>query len=121
MIADFGDEHERTYGHQSDNDPVELVAVKVIARAAARGPRSYDPAAILEVTSGAEEGVREAYFGAEHGSIETPVVARRALSGRTVEGPLIIEEYDATCVRAPGQPRDARRSRKHRHQRGVAA
>ena len=102
MIADFGDEHERTYGHQSDNDPVELVAVKVIARAAARGPRSYDPASILEVTSGAEEGVREAYFGAEHGSIETPVVARRALSGRTVEGPLIIEEYDATCVVPPG-------------------
>ena len=102
MIADFGAEHERTYGHRSDADPVELVAVKVVACAAARGPRSYDPAAVLELSGGGEAGTREAYFGAEHGSVETPVVSRGALAGRTVEGPLIVEEYDATCIVPPG-------------------
>ncbi len=102
MIADFGTEHERTYGHRSDADPVELVAVKVVACAAARGPRSYDPAAVLELSGGVEPGTREAYFGAEHGSMETPVVSRGALIGRTVEGPAIVEEYDATCVVPPG-------------------
>ena len=102
MIADFGAEHERTYGHRSDADPVELVAVKVVACAAARGPRSYDPAAVLELSGGVEEGTRTAYFGVEHGSVETPVIARGALLGRTVEGPLIVEEYDATCIVPPG-------------------
>ena len=102
MIADFGAEHERTYGHRSDADPVELVAVKVVACAAADGPRSYDPAAVLELSGGVEEGTREAYFGLEHGALETPVVSRRALAGRAREGPLIVEEYDATCIVPPG-------------------
>ncbi len=102
MIADFGAEHERTYGHRSDADPVELVAVKVVACSAARGPRSYDPAAVLGLAGGIEQGTREAYFGPEHGSVETPVVARSAMAGRAVEGPLIVEEYDATCIVPPG-------------------
>ena len=102
MIADFGAEHERTYGHRSDADPVELVAVKVVACAAARGPRSYDPTAVLELSGGVEEGTRTAYFGVEHGSVETAVVSRRALIGRTIKGPLIVEEYDATCIVPPG-------------------
>ena len=34
--------------------------------------------------------------------METPVVSRGALIGRTVEGPAIVEEYDATCVVPPG-------------------
>ena len=102
MIADFGAEHQRTYGHRADDDPVELVAVKVVARAVAEGPRSYDPAAVIEVSGSFDDGMREAYFGAEHGLIETPVVSRGALIGRNVEGPLIVEEYDATCIVPPG-------------------
>ena len=102
MIADFGAEHQRTYGHRSDDDPVELVAVKVVARAVAKGPRSYDPAAVIEISGSVEEGVRKAYFGAEYGSVETPVVSRGTLIGRIVEGPLIVEEYDATCIVPPG-------------------
>jgi N-methylhydantoinase A len=45
---------------------------------------------------------RLAYFGREHGLIETPVVDRIDLLGRELAGPLIVEEYDATCVVPPG-------------------
>ena len=41
-----------------------------------------------------------AYFGTKHGWLETPVLTRSALgAGRA--GPLIIEEYDTTCVVPP--------------------
>jgi N-methylhydantoinase A len=42
---------------------------------------------------------RPVYFGA-HGWIETPVAGRSDLAAARA-GPLIIEEYDATCVIPP--------------------
>jgi len=44
---------------------------------------------------------RRAYFGTEHGWIETPII-RRADLATSQAGPLIVEEYDATCVIPPG-------------------
>ena len=43
---------------------------------------------------------RPAYFG-ESGWIETPIVRRSDLATAR-SGPLIVEEYDATCVVPPG-------------------
>ena len=51
-------------------------------------------------TASAPQGARRAYFG-ELGWLETPVLARADLAaGRP--GPLIVEEYDSTCVVPPG-------------------
>jgi N-methylhydantoinase A len=44
---------------------------------------------------------RPAYFGADAGWVETPIVRRSELATRRA-GPLIVEEYDATCVVPPG-------------------
>ena len=44
---------------------------------------------------------RPAYFGDGHGWLETPVLSRADLAGGRA-GPLIVEEYDATCVVPPG-------------------
>ena len=46
-------------------------------------------------------GTRPAYFGSTYGTLETPVIRRGDLAGRTLAGPLIIEEYDATCLVPP--------------------
>jgi N-methylhydantoinase A len=46
-------------------------------------------------------GEREAYFGPDFGLIRTPVLTRNALLGSATAGPLIVEEYDATCVVPP--------------------
>ena len=42
------------------------------------------------------------YFGEKHGAVTTPVVSRVDLETGGRSGPLVIEEYDATCVVPPG-------------------
>jgi N-methylhydantoinase A len=98
IAADFNAEHHRTYGHASADAPIDIVNLKLTARAAANGDAPYDPLAGL-TTDGAGERTRRAYFGPEHGSLDVPVLYRAALPR---EGPLIVEEYDATCVIPPG-------------------
>ena len=44
---------------------------------------------------------RQAYFGPQTGWLATPVIARSALTATPREGPLIVEEYDATCLVPP--------------------
>ena len=44
---------------------------------------------------------RKAYFGREHGLIDTPVIERRELSATRRPGPMIIEEYEGTTVVPP--------------------
>jgi len=100
MTRDFGEEHERTYGHRSDTDPVDLVNIKVIAKVAAE---EMEADRLTRAGSQPKRGVaeRQAYFGPNYGLLATPVLRREELKGRTLKGPLIIEEYDATCVVPP--------------------
>jgi len=45
---------------------------------------------------------RRAYWGPEHGFIETPVRRLDSLGARPVRGPLLVDGYDATIVVPPG-------------------
>jgi N-methylhydantoinase A len=100
LAASFHAEHRRTYGHAAEESPVDIVNVKLIVRVDREGgaPR-YAPAPAVGDPS---EGVRAAYFGSAHGLLDTPVVNRAALADASREGPLIVEEYDSTCVVPPG-------------------
>jgi len=91
----FGDEHERTYGHQAETEEVESVALRVVATVA------VDKTFGVVVSEGGEERRRAAFFGPDHGLIEVDVVGRAGLGDGPRAGPLIIEEYDATCVVPP--------------------
>ncbi len=96
----FAVEHERTYGHRADDDPVELVNVRVMARGV--DPR---PAVVVRANDQAPalSGTRPAYFGPRVGWTDTPVVFSRAeLNDAARPGPLIVEEYDATTIVPPG-------------------
>ena len=97
----FGREHERTYGHRAGPDePVELVTIQVVGqgiRAGAGVPDRVRPSR----PEPAPSPPRRAYFGAERGGMETPVIRRSDLSS-SLAGPAIVEEYDATCVVPPG-------------------
>ena len=100
LAEDFGREHERTYGHRAGaGEPVELVTAQVLGRGSSDRPRVPSRLQIAERVP--EAGVRRAYYGRTFGWIDTPVVARSALSG-DVEGPLLVEEYDSTCLVPPG-------------------
>ena len=97
MASAFAAEHERTYGYRSDSEPIELVNLKLVIRK----PMSDTPKApVIEPEH--ETTMRTAYFGAAAEPWETPVANRSLLAAGPREGPLIIEEADATCVIPPG-------------------
>ena len=95
----FGAEHERTYGHRAGpEEPVELVAIQLVGAGLRDGAGVPDN--IATAPAGAARAARQSYFG-DHGWLETPVLSRADLAaGRA--GPLIVEEYDSTCVVPPG-------------------
>jgi N-methylhydantoinase A len=97
----FGREHERTYGHRAGpEEPVELVSIQVVGQGLREG--SGVPERVVQSRSESDPGPpRRAYFGAVHGWIDTPVLKRSELA-TSRSGPVIVEEYDATCVIPPG-------------------
>ncbi|TCR63072.1 hydantoinase/oxoprolinase family protein [Bosea sp. BK604] len=96
----YHQEHLRSYSHMSRAEPVGLVSIRVIAsvRSPDQGARTLPGG---EAGSGAPV-TREVYFGPGPGLWTTPVLRRADLLGVASAGPLIIEEYDSTCVIPPG-------------------
>ncbi len=98
----FGQEHERTYGHRAGpEEPVMLVNAQLVGRAIPDHPPVPDQLKGGDERTGKAVSSREAYFGPEAGWLEATVMSRADLDGEHT-GPLIIEEYDATCLVPPG-------------------
>ncbi|MGK7865391.1 hydantoinase/oxoprolinase family protein [Falsiroseomonas sp. E2-1-a4] len=97
----FGQEHERTYGHRAGvEEPVELVSIQVVGQ----GVRTGEAQPLGGVPSRAEAAApapRRIFLGPEEGWVEAPVIRRVDLAAPQT-GPLIVEEYDATCLVLPG-------------------
>jgi N-methylhydantoinase A len=100
IVHNFVSEHERTYGHSSFEDPIELVSIRIRARV----ERDSAATSLLTSRNGQPEtlGPRTAYFGNEFGELDVPVIPRGALTAAGLEGPLFIDEYDSTTVIPPG-------------------
>ena len=96
----FEEEHERTYGYRTDA-PFQLVNLRVIARGLSEESRIPDSLDIPSTANGGQSN-RSVYFGPGHGFMDAPVISRGSLAGKTMSGPLIIEEYDSTTVVPPG-------------------
>jgi len=96
----FGQEHEKTYGHRAGADePVELVSIRVVGLGLREG--AVVPHGLRSSRAEpAPPAPRAAYFGPAQGWVETPILRRSDLAAPR-SGPLIIEEYDATCVIPP--------------------
>jgi len=94
----FAREHERTYGHKAEGDPIQVVNLRLTARV--RGGER--PAMRLANAGRGPRAERQAYFGPSHGLLATPVIARAQLGKRAKPGPLLIDEYDATTLVPPG-------------------
>ena len=97
----FGQEHEIVYGHRAGpEEPVELVNIAVIGRGipeTSRVPRRLK----TEKLDSLKYISRLAYFGEGHGWLDTSIITRSSLE-KSVPGPAIVEEYDATCLIPPG-------------------
>jgi N-methylhydantoinase A len=97
----FGAEHERTYGHRAGpEEPVELLAIQAVGTGVREGS-AVPERVVLARGEPAPQRPRRAYFGPDHGFLDTPVLRRSDL-GAARTGPLIVEEYDATCLVPPG-------------------
>jgi N-methylhydantoinase A len=96
VIAEsFGQEHERTYGFRAPaEEPVELMGLSVMARGLPDQPRL--PGRIPPASSPVP-AERQAWFPAS-GWVATPVVDRAGLGAEPRSGPLLVQEYDATCL-----------------------
>jgi N-methylhydantoinase A len=100
LAAAFTAEHERRYGHRAAEDPVEIVNLRLIARAPRE--RSNEPRLLQTASDGrAATSERLCWFGREHGLVPAACLTRAALS-EPVLGPLVIDEYDATILVSPG-------------------
>ncbi|MBT9386596.1 hydantoinase/oxoprolinase family protein [Pseudooceanicola sp. CBS1P-1] len=100
MRAAFHAEHRQTYGHAIENSQIQSVNLRVV------GTVPLDQAAQIDMGGalrhdGALPAPRRVYFGATHGFHETPILRRASLGEAPSDGPLIIEEYDTTCVVPP--------------------
>ncbi len=99
LAAAFAREHERTYGHAAEGDPVQLVNLRLTARIRRPADRPSMRLGGERLTGG---GTRPAYFGRELGTVATPVLTRAELGTSRRPGPLLVDEYDATTLVPPG-------------------
>jgi N-methylhydantoinase A len=97
----FFEAHEMSYGYNNPDDPVEIINYRLSARgrlyhapeatAAARAAHAPEPVYI-----------RPVYFDAEVVQ-DTPVFDRaRLVTGHTLIGPAVIDQFDATTLIYPG-------------------
>ena len=94
IASRFADDHERTYGFRAPaGEAVELIGLSVMARGLPEQPRLPErmPPFAQPVPAS-----RRAWFPGD-GWVETPVTDRAGLVGR-MNGPLIVQEYDSTCL-----------------------
>ena len=97
----FFQAHETSYGYSNAHDPIEVINVRLTARATLHRADGANGQAVSEVDSEAEAR-RPVFFAAEE-AIDTPVYLRTQLSpGQTIEGPAIVEQLDTTTPIYPG-------------------
>lgn len=96
----FFSAHERQYGYHSDDDPIEIVTIRLIALGQLPKPRPTRSARSTDPVSEPLE-VRHVWFGPS-APTSTPVHDRSLLlAGQTLDGPAVIEQLDATTVLFP--------------------
>ncbi len=101
LAESFAVAHEDTFGYRSDEESVQFVSLKAVGQGLSDTPRLPDSITLLQQSHPAST-TRQAYYGPDHGWLETPVISRATLNDISQAGPLIVEEYDCTTVVRPG-------------------
>ena len=90
----FFAEHNKAYGYAPDDGVVELVNVRLTTSVIEDD--NINPE--FELPAAQSTKSRKAFFEISEGPVDVPVFTRTALTSGSIEGPMIIEEDDATCV-----------------------
>lgn len=100
LVSVFHDRHREFYGYDMPAQAVELVNLRLSVTAARPAPPLERPAAGGNVLSALLE-TRNVWFP-ESGFVNTPVYKRELLpAGTAFDGPLVVEQMDATTVVPP--------------------
>ncbi|CAN5851899.1 hydantoinase/oxoprolinase family protein [soil metagenome] len=103
LAAGFADIHRQRYGFAAENDPVQIVTLRVEATGTVR---KAELKAHAEAGPDASAAIvdRRSVWLAELGNVApTPIYARDALRpGNRFAGPAIVEQMDATTLVPPG-------------------
>ena len=102
-VQDFHKKHMSVYGYAVKNEPVELVNIRLTAVGLVKKPKLKEkPIHQKKPSRNSMIERREVFFDSNDGYINTPIFERDKLkTGNIIEGPAIIEQYDATTVVYP--------------------
>jgi N-methylhydantoinase A len=97
----FETEYQTTFGHSLGQENVQLVGLRV--RASGTDGSAFENVLALAGRDGGGgvESRRQAYFGEQHGELDTPVLQRHDVPAELVPGPMIVEGDDSTIVVPP--------------------
>jgi N-methylhydantoinase A len=105
LTESFHDAHETAYGFRAQDEPVELVNLRLTTVGKIARPQMRKLDSTGSDASAASKGKRPVYFAensGEKGVLQTPVYDRSKLpAGAVFSGPAIIEEPDCTTVIHP--------------------
>ena len=102
ILAQFHQEHERSYGFKAEDEPVEFVALRLSAVGVIPKPRLRKVRRGGGASTNAIKETRPVYFAETSGRVDCPIFDRYKLgSGDEIAGPAIIEEVDSTTVIHP--------------------
>ena len=113
LVSSFHHEHDRTYGHKAENEPTEIVNLRLTATSRLHGsvPDSLRPRPRLHRRPPPQRLLRPRRRNPWKRRSSTVRPCRHPRPS----GPLIVEEYDATTVIPPGCRARSRRVQQHRH------
>jgi N-methylhydantoinase A len=99
IVASFGKEHYRLFGHQKMNEPVEILTLHVTAIGTTKKIKLRHP---TPGTGTAKKGTRRVYFETSDDFAVSSVYERSRLPvGSTIRGPAVVEELDSTTLIHP--------------------
>ncbi len=96
----FVAEYVKMYGY-TDPTPIELMKVRVAGRGLRDNRLDFARMKIAHRPAAARSGARPVSFARGKAAIPVEIVDRSALTSKPRQGPLIIEEFDATIVVPP--------------------
>jgi N-methylhydantoinase A len=102
LAEDFHQEHHRTYGYRSDAEPVQIIALRCLARGLSALPRVPRRLQVTPMQGWQPSPSRRCYFGLEWGWTQTDVLGRGDLAAGPLDGPIVVEEDNSLTVVLPG-------------------
>ena len=98
LASSFEEKHLTRYGHAFSGEfPIELVNLRLVGVKSSSMPELNHATKV----SKCKECGRKAYFGPDLGLVTSRVVSRNGLANNAIKGPLIIEDYEGTCIVPP--------------------